>query len=181
MGNGCGSGNDLLCLAAVHARMKRREGAVKMATLASLLCLTFISASAYGSGNCDAAIRVVEHYIALDLQGEGTHTSKVMAALIDYQGRDTPGWDSFVLTSESRVQSCKESGNHVMVSTVHKVYGTVDAAEGTGLKEALSKPLTTEETYLRLNRTARGWKIDSSSVYPPHVGVVAAGNLFKRR
>jgi hypothetical protein len=158
-----------------------RKLSAKTTVLVSILCLVPGFASANDTSNCESAKQVVEKYIALDLLGEGTYTSKKMRRLIDYQGRDTPGWDSFVLTSRSRVQSCKASGSHVMVSIVHEVYGTVDAADGAGLKEALSKPLTADETFLRLNRTAHGWKIDSPSVYPPHVGVAAAGNLFKRR
>jgi hypothetical protein len=142
-----------------------------------MLCLTLSSASAYSSGNCDAAIHVVDRYLALDLQGEGTHTSNKMAKLIDYQGRDTPGWDSFVLTGESQVKDCRESGGHVVFTISHRVFGSMDASQHAELDILMARPLKEEETTLRLNKTPQGWKIDSPSVYEPHVGVAAAKKM----
>jgi hypothetical protein len=101
-----------------------------------------------------------------------------MHELIDYQGRDTPGWDSFVLTSESRIKSCKDSGNRTDIAIAHKIHGVVYSDEGAAISRLLSKPLTDDLTELRLNKTTQGWKIDSRTVYVPHVGVDAAKNIF---
>jgi hypothetical protein len=150
---------------------------VKATFLASILCLASGIACASDSSNCEAAMRVVEQYIALDLLGEGTRTSEKMDKLMDYQGRDTPGWDSFVLTSESRIKSCKDLGNHTDILITHIVYGTVH--EGIAVSQLLSKPPAEDMTRLRLNKTAQGWKIDSPTVYVPHVGVAAAKKIFR--
>ena len=90
---------------------------MKAPVLIGVLCLASGNALGRDVGNCDAARPVVERYIALDLQGEGTRASKKMAQLIDYQDRDTAGWDSFTLTSESRIKDCRESGGQVVIST----------------------------------------------------------------
>ncbi|MCX7142710.1 MAG: hypothetical protein NT123_16905 [Proteobacteria bacterium] len=102
-----------------------------------------------------------------------------MDKLIDYRGREAPGWDSFVLTSESRIKSCKDFGNSADIVVSHTVYGTVFPADGVAISQFLSKPLTENFTELRLNKTAHGWKIDSPSVYVPHVGIAAAKRIFK--
>ncbi len=154
--------------------------AMKTFILVSILCLASGVANAKDSNNCEAAKRVVERYIALDLLGEGTHSSAKMDKLIDYKGRDAPGWDSFVLTSESRIKTCRESGNHADFVIAHKIHGTVYPAEGVAISQFLSNPRAEEITELRLNKTARGWKIDSPTVYVPHVGVASAKKMFKQ-
>ena len=150
---------------------------MKVICLISILCLASGVASAMESANCEAARQIVEQYIALDLRGEGTHTSKIMNALIDYQDRDTPGWDSCVLTSESRIKSCKDLGNQVVVEIAHKVYGNLERTDEAELSRIISKPLRDELTKLRLNKTADGLKIDSPTVYVPHVGIAAASKM----
>ena len=144
-----------------------------------ILCLASGIAGAKDSNTCEAAKRVVEQYIALDLLGEGTHASATMDNLIDYQGRDTSGWDSFVLTSESRINGCKDSGKRADIVIAHKVHGTVYLADGVSISQLMAKAPLEEITWLRLNKTAQGWKIDSATVYVPHVGVVSAQKLFK--
>lgn len=143
-----------------------------------MLCLASGKALARDVGNCDAARPVVERYIALDLQGEGTRASKKMAQLINYQDRDIPGWDSFTLTSGSRIKDCRESGDQVVITVVHRIFGSVGAPEHNALDRIMARPATEEETRLRLNKTPQGWKIDSPTVYVPHVGVEAAQRLF---
>jgi hypothetical protein len=155
------------------------ELSVKAIILASILYLASGIAGASDSNNCEEAKQVVEQYIALDLLGEGTHTSEKMRKLIDYQGRDTPGWDSFVLTSESRIKGCKDSGSHTDILIAHKVFGTVYPAGGVAISQLTSKPLTEDITGLRLTKTAQGWKIDSPTVYVPHVGIATAKKLFR--
>ena len=152
---------------------------MKTVILVSILCLAFGIAGAKDSNSCEAAKRVVEQYIALDLLGEGMHTSEKMDKLIDHQGRDTPAWDSFVLTSESGIKSCNDSRTHADFVIAHKVHGTAYPGEGVAVSQLLSKPLTEDITKLRLNKTAQGWKIDSSTVYVPHVGVAAAKMIFR--
>ena len=151
---------------------------MKAPVLIGVLCLASGNALGRDVGNCDAARPVVERYIALDLQGEGTRASKKMAQLIDYQDRDTAGWDSFTLTSESRIKDCRESGGQVVITVVHRVFGSVGAPERNALARIMARPVTEEETSLRLNKTPQGWKIDSPTVYVPHVGVDAAKRLF---
>ena len=154
---------------------------MKVLFLASILCLAAGTANASDSVSCEAARTVVDRYIALDLAGEGLHTSERMGRLIDYQGRDTPGWDSFMLTSESKIKSCKESGAKIIVAISHMVLG--ESSGNDGFAETIRKlsPNQPKEeiTELRLNKTAQGWKIDSSSVYVPHVGVDALKALVE--
>lgn len=137
-------------------------------------------ARAKDNGNCDAAKVVVEQFIALELLGEGTHTSEKLDKLIDYQDRDTPGWDSFELTNDSKIQSCKDSGEHVNITVVHKIFGTISGSVSMEVIDQLSSKFPKEEiTMLRLNKTSMGWKIDSPTVYSPHVSVTAAKKMFK--
>ena len=151
---------------------------MKAAVLIAILCLGSGIATARDVGSCDAARPVVERYIHLDLQGEGTYASKQMAELIDYQDRDSPGWDSFTLTSESWIKDCRESGSQVVITVMHRVFGSVGALDRNAIATLMAWPARDEETSLRLNRTAEGWKVDSPTIYVPHVGVDAARKLF---
>lgn len=152
---------------------------MKMILLVWILCLASGMSVAKDSSNCEAAKQVAEQYIALDLLGEGTRANEKRDKLVDYRGRDAPGWDSFVLTNESRIESCKDSGKSADIVVTHKVHGTVYPADGVAISQLLSKPLRVDFTELRLNKTAQGWKIDSTTVYVPHVGVAAAKKIFK--
>ena len=141
--------------------------------------LVLATAASFGGDHCEPAMKVVERYIALDLQGEGTRSSSRMDELIDYQGRDTPGWDSFMLTDESRIRGCTKSGDHAVITISHRVFGSVVPSEPTALDAILAKPPREEVTSLRLNRTPHGWKIDSPKIYVPHVGVAAARKMLR--
>ena len=137
-------------------------------------------ACAKDNNNCEAAKEVVEQFIALELLGEGTHTSKQLDKLIDYQDRDISGWDSLVLTNESKIISCKDSGNHVEVAVAHMVFGTISGNMSMEAISQLSSKFPSKEiNKLRLNKTSIGWKIDSPTVYSPHVSVAAAKKMLK--
>ena len=57
---------------------------MKAILLVSILCLASSIAAAKDSSSCEAAKRIVEQYIALDLLGEGTQASEEMDKLIEF-------------------------------------------------------------------------------------------------
>jgi hypothetical protein len=168
----------------VWPMMAEAVWSVVMLMKAIFLILIFGMASSFArakdNNNCDAAKAVVEQFISLELMGEGTHTSEKLDELIDYQDRDIPGWDSFELTNESEIKSCNDSGGSVYIAVAHKVFGTVLGAVSMEAIKQLSSKLPKEEiSMLRLNKTSMGWKIDSPTVYAPHVSVGAAKKMLK--
>ena len=153
---------------------------MKVIFLVLIFSLASGIAHARDHGNCDAAKVVVEQFIALELLGEGTHTSEQLDKLIDYQDRDIPGWDSFELTNESKIKSCKDFGDHVNIAVTHMVFGTISGSVSMEVIDQLSSRLPKEEVnMLRLIKTPIGWKIDSPTVYGPHVSIPAAKKMAK--
>ena len=133
---------------------------MKVIFLVLIFSLASGIAHARDHGNCDAAKVVVEQFIALELLGEGTHTSEQLDKLIDYQDRDIPGWDSFELTNESKIKSCKDFGDHVNIAVTHMVFGTISGSVSMEVIDQLSSRLPKEEVnMLRLIKTPIGWNL----------------------
>lgn len=144
--------------------------------------ILLLSMSAYGKTPtpCDLAKRIVNEFIQYDLKGETTHTSKIVDSLIDYKGRDLPGWDSIVLTRKSKITDCKEAEKRVDVTILHSTYGVIAGEITTQMIDQKLKNAPHKEIQiLRLNSTQHGWRIDSATIDRPHVSIETARGLAR--
>lgn len=155
---------------------------MKQVILIAIFTLSFGNVFAKNKDNCLVAKALAQKFITLDSQGETTHASKKIDELVDYRGRDTVAWDSVVLTKESKIKSCTVSESSADILVEYSVFGTM-SGEVTldAINSLLTKRPRGEIEKLHLYKAADGWKIDSSTVYMPHIVVTTAKKMMKKQ
>ncbi len=144
----------------------------------SVLFLSVVSLAS--SSDCKLATDALKNYIKLDTDGKTTHPSKQVDRLVYSKGRDTAAFDSMTIVFSTKIKDCTKKNADLELHVNYNVLGILASnATKKELASVLSsKAKETTESFTMV-KDGKSWKIDSSSILQPHIGINAAKNLIK--